>query len=112
MKTLVSIVLVLAFWVTLYWFRPAFAQQNSGYAAAIGSVFALSTFTFMAAAIGCRFYIDRKKVAEAEFWPPLVADCYPPKKYLRSGGHHFANVRYYAGIASLILMVGVLICAP
>jgi hypothetical protein len=112
MRTFVSIILVLAFWVTLHWFRPAFEQPDSGWAAAIGSAFALSSFTFIGATIGCRFFIDRKKVAEAEFWPPLVGDFYPPKKYLKPGGHPFANTRYYSGISTLILMVGVLICAP
>jgi len=112
MKALVSVFLVLVFWVTLHWFRPAFAQPNSGWAAILGSAFALSVLTFMGSALGCRFFVDRKKVAEAEFWPPLVADCYPPKKYLKATGRHFADVRYYSGLLSFTLMIGVLICAP
>ena len=97
--------------------RPASGQlpqtdaSTPGWKLVIGSVFSLSWIAFILTSVFCTFYIDRKKVAEAEHWIP-AGYVFPPRKYLKEGGQVFASIRQYALISSAILLLVVLAIVP
>lgn len=70
---------------------------------ALGAAFALTHFTFIGSLWFCIFYIDRKKVAEAEYFIP-VGYMLPPRKFLKEGGLKFATIRFYSFIISTAML--------
>jgi hypothetical protein len=89
----------------------AIDSSTPGWKIAIGSVLSLSWITFILTSLFCTFYIDRKKVAEAEYWTP-VGYMFPPRKYLKDGGQVLASIRQYTLIASAVLLLVLLAIVP
>jgi hypothetical protein len=93
--------------------RPLAEAKDStpGWKLTIGALCSLSWIAFILTSVFCTFYIDRKKVAEAEYWTP-AGYTFPPSKYLKSGGQLLASIRRYTLISSVVLLLVVLSITP
>ena len=116
-KTVFITVVVVALLSVFFYFDPAsttVSRQEThepGWKVVIGSIFSISWITFILMSVVCSFCIDRKKVAEAEYWFP-AGYTFPPRRFLKESGQAFATIRFCAMIASGVLLLIVLAIFP
>jgi hypothetical protein len=85
--------------------------ENFTWKEGVGALLVLSWFVFIGTSIACTFFIDRRKVAEAEYWIP-VGYTFPPRRYLTPQGQGFAVARFCSMVASFVLLLLVLAIVP
>ena len=116
-KFVFIVAIVVALLSAFFYFDPASTMvvhhgtKEPGWKVVIGGIFSISWIAFILMSVVCSFCIDRKKVAEAEYWFP-AGYTFPPRRFLKESGQVFATIRFYAMIASGVLLLILLAVLP
>ena len=115
-KAAIIVVLAVLFLSTVFYIEPASTESPKAPATelswqlAIGAALGFSLLVCFVMNLACSFFRDREKIAEAKGW--FSARAVLPRRFLTPDGHIFATIRFYAMIASIILLLVVLAIAP